>query len=143
MLDRIEFAGRTCGRCRADELAVLAAEIRDLLVQTVSRTGGHLGPNLGAVELTIALHRVFDSPTEPILFDVGHQAYVHKILTGRAERMSDAAADGRPLRLPESRREPARLDRELARVDGAVLRRRAGEGLRDPRRASAGRRRRR
>jgi 1-deoxy-D-xylulose-5-phosphate synthase len=71
-----------------DELGVLCAEIRDLLVQTVSRTGGHLGPNLGAVELTIALHRVFDSPTEPILFDVGHQAYVHKILTGRAEAMA-------------------------------------------------------
>ncbi len=71
----------------ADDLAVLATEIRDLLVQTVARTGGHLGPNLGAVELTIALHRVFDSPTEPILWDVGHQAYVHKILTGRAAQM--------------------------------------------------------
>src|SRR5262249_2664880 len=70
-----------------EELALLAAEIRDLLVQTVSRTGGHLGPNLGAVELTIALHRSFDSPTEPILWDVGHQAYVHKILTGRATQM--------------------------------------------------------
>jgi 1-deoxy-D-xylulose-5-phosphate synthase len=66
---------------------LLAAEIRDSLVQTVSRTGGHLGPNLGAVELTIAAHRVFDSPTEPILFDVGHQAYVHKMLTGRADQM--------------------------------------------------------
>ncbi len=66
---------------------MLAAEIRDSLVQTVSRTGGHLGPNLGAVELTIAVHRVFDSPTEPILFDVGHQAYVHKMLTGRADQM--------------------------------------------------------
>ncbi|SHG73065.1 1-deoxy-D-xylulose-5-phosphate synthase [Jatrophihabitans endophyticus] len=70
-----------------DDLATLATEIRDLLVETVARTGGHLGPNLGAVELTIALHRVFDSPTEPILFDVGHQAYVHKILTGRAGQM--------------------------------------------------------
>ena len=70
-----------------EELVLLAAEIRDALVQTVSRTGGHLGPNLGAVELTIAVHRVFDSPTEPILFDVGHQAYVHKMLTGRAEQM--------------------------------------------------------
>jgi 1-deoxy-D-xylulose-5-phosphate synthase len=70
-----------------EELVLLAAEIRDSLVQTVSRTGGHLGPNLGAVELTIAVHRVFDSPTEPILFDVGHQAYVHKMLTGRAEQM--------------------------------------------------------
>ena len=72
----------------ADELSVLAAEIRDVLVQTVARTGGHLGPNLGAVELTIAVHRVFDSPTEPILFDVGHQAYVHKLLTGRADRIA-------------------------------------------------------
>jgi 1-deoxy-D-xylulose-5-phosphate synthase len=70
-----------------EELVLLSAEIRDLLVQTVSTTGGHLGPNLGAVELTIALHRSFDSPTEPILFDVGHQAYVHKIVTGRAEQM--------------------------------------------------------
>jgi 1-deoxy-D-xylulose-5-phosphate synthase len=78
----------------SDELAALAAEIRDLLVQTVSRTGGHLGPNLGAVELTIALHRVFDSPTEPILFDVGHQAYVHKILTGRADRMHTLRQSG-------------------------------------------------
>ncbi len=69
------------------ELVLLCAEIRDFLVAQVSRTGGHLGPNLGAVELTVALHRVFDSPTEPILFDVGHQAYVHKILTGRAGRM--------------------------------------------------------
>jgi 1-deoxy-D-xylulose-5-phosphate synthase len=77
-----------------EELALLAAEIRDLLVQTVSRTGGHLGPNLGAVELTIALHRRFDSPTEPILFDVGHQAYVHKILTGRAGRMSSLRQTG-------------------------------------------------
>jgi 1-deoxy-D-xylulose-5-phosphate synthase len=70
-----------------DELATLTAEIRDVLVQTVARTGGHLGPNLGIVELTIALHRVFDSPAEPILFDVGHQAYVHKLLTGRAAQM--------------------------------------------------------
>jgi 1-deoxy-D-xylulose-5-phosphate synthase len=71
----------------ADEVDTLATEIRDVLVQTVARTGGHLGPNLGIVELTIALHRVFDSPTEPILFDVGHQAYVHKLLTGRAPQM--------------------------------------------------------
>src|SRR5919198_500561 len=71
-----------------DELATLATEIRDVLVQTISRTGGHLGPNLGIVELTIALHRVFDSPSEPILFDVGHQAYVHKLLTGRAAHLA-------------------------------------------------------
>jgi 1-deoxy-D-xylulose-5-phosphate synthase len=65
------------------ELEPLALEIRDFLVTSVARTGGHLGPNLGAVELTIALHRVFDSPRDRILWDTGHQAYVHKILTGR------------------------------------------------------------
>jgi 1-deoxy-D-xylulose-5-phosphate synthase len=66
-----------------DELPRLASEIRDVLIETVSRTSGHLGPNLGVVELTIALHRVFDSPVDRIVFDVGHQAYVHKLLTGR------------------------------------------------------------
>jgi 1-deoxy-D-xylulose-5-phosphate synthase len=65
------------------ELPRLAGEIRDLLVSVVSKNGGHLGPNLGAVELTIAMHRVFDSPRDRILFDTGHQAYVHKLLTGR------------------------------------------------------------
>jgi len=65
------------------ELPRLAAEIRDVLIETVSRNSGHLGPNLGVVELTIALHRVFDSPADKVLFDVGHQAYVHKLLTGR------------------------------------------------------------
>jgi 1-deoxy-D-xylulose-5-phosphate synthase len=65
------------------ELERLAAEIRDFLVDAVCRTGGHLGPNLGVVELTLALHRVFDSPRDPILWDTGHQAYVHKLVTGR------------------------------------------------------------
>ena len=69
---------------RAEELPQLAAEIRDLLIRVVSRNGGHLGPNLGVVELTIALHRVFDSPVDRIIFDTGHQSYVHKLLTGRA-----------------------------------------------------------
>src|SRR3954447_18310527 len=66
-----------------EQLPQLAEEIRAFLIENVSRTGGHLGPNLGVVELTIALHRVFDSPTDPIIFDTGHQSYVHKILTGR------------------------------------------------------------
>jgi 1-deoxy-D-xylulose-5-phosphate synthase len=69
----------------AVELETLAGEIRDFLIQKVSATGGHLGPNLGVVELSIALHRVFDSPTDPIIFDTGHQSYVHKILTGRRD----------------------------------------------------------
>ncbi|MFS8104881.1 1-deoxy-D-xylulose-5-phosphate synthase [Lentzea alba] len=67
-----------------DELPHLAEEIRTFLVNKVCRTGGHLGPNLGVVELTMALHRAFDSPKDWIIFDTGHQAYVHKILTGRA-----------------------------------------------------------
>ncbi len=67
----------------AEELPQLASEIRDLLIKVVSRNGGHLGPNLGVVELTIALHRVFDSPVDRIIFDTGHQSYVHKLLTGR------------------------------------------------------------
>ncbi len=66
-----------------DQLEKLAVEIRDFLVTTCSTNGGHLGPNLGVVELTMAIHRVFDSPTDRVVFDTGHQAYVHKILTGR------------------------------------------------------------
>jgi len=68
-----------------DELTALAEEIREFLIEAVSRNGGHLGPNLGVVELTIALHRVFDSPSDPIVWDTGHQSYVHKLLTGRME----------------------------------------------------------
>jgi 1-deoxy-D-xylulose-5-phosphate synthase len=71
-------------RLDPESLTQLAAEIRAFLVAKVSRTGGHLGPNLGAVELTLAVHRVFDSPNDPVVFDTGHQAYVHKIVTGRA-----------------------------------------------------------
>ncbi len=67
----------------ADQLPALAEEIRTFLVTEVSKTGGHLGPNLGVVELTIALHRVFDSPRDTLVFDTGHQSYVHKLLTGR------------------------------------------------------------
>ncbi|MCW2721272.1 1-deoxy-D-xylulose-5-phosphate synthase [Pseudonocardia sp.] len=72
-------------RLENDQLVALAAEIRKELVNTVSRTGGHLGPNLGVVELTIALHRVFDSPRDTLIWDTGHQAYVHKLLTGRQD----------------------------------------------------------
>jgi 1-deoxy-D-xylulose-5-phosphate synthase len=82
VLDRID-GPRDLRRLSRDELTALASEIREFLVQKVSRTGGHLGPNLGVVELTLALHRVFDSPHDRLLFDTGHQAYVHKIVTGR------------------------------------------------------------
>ncbi|CAN2207182.1 Dxs Deoxyxylulose-5-phosphate synthase [Candidatus Nanopelagicaceae bacterium] len=68
------------------QLAELSAEIRAFLVEKVSRTGGHLGPNLGVVELTLSIHRTFDSPKDLVLFDTGHQSYVHKIVTGRADQ---------------------------------------------------------
>ncbi|MDR1237429.1 MAG: 1-deoxy-D-xylulose-5-phosphate synthase, partial [Propionibacteriaceae bacterium] len=67
------------------QLNELATEIRSFLITNVSRTGGHLGPNLGVVELTLALHRAFDSPRDAIIFDTGHQSYVHKIVTGRMD----------------------------------------------------------
>ena len=67
------------------ELNELAQEIRDFLIETVSKTGGHLGPNLGVVEITMAIHRVFDSPNDAVVFDTGHQSYVHKLLTGRQD----------------------------------------------------------
>jgi 1-deoxy-D-xylulose-5-phosphate synthase len=76
---------RDLKRLDAAALPALAEEIREFLVRSVARTGGHLGPNLGAVELTLALHRVFDSPRDRIVWDTGHQAYVHKIVTGRQD----------------------------------------------------------
>jgi 1-deoxy-D-xylulose-5-phosphate synthase len=77
-----------------EQLNLLAAEIRDVLVETVTRTSGHLGPNLGVVELTIALHRVFDSPKDKLIFDTGHQSYVHKLLTGRYKDFSTLRQPG-------------------------------------------------
>jgi 1-deoxy-D-xylulose-5-phosphate synthase len=74
------------GAMSPEELNQLASDIREFLIEKVSRTGGHLGPNLGVVELTIAIHRVFQSPRDMVLFDTGHQSYVHKILTGRADQ---------------------------------------------------------
>ncbi|WP_432421030.1 1-deoxy-D-xylulose-5-phosphate synthase [Nocardia cyriacigeorgica] len=76
------------------QLRELAADIREFLVRKVAVTGGHLGPNLGVVELTIALHRVFDSPADPLIFDTGHQAYVHKILTGRKDQFDTLRKQG-------------------------------------------------
>jgi 1-deoxy-D-xylulose-5-phosphate synthase len=77
-----------------DQLDDLATEIRDRLVTVCSPRGGHLGPNLGVVELTMAIHRVFDSPTDRVVFDTGHQAYVHKMLTGRATRFDTLRQEG-------------------------------------------------
>lgn len=76
------------------ELATLCQEIRSYLIDSVAHTGGHLGPNLGVVEISVALHRVFDSPTDSIVFDTGHQSYVHKLLTGRRDLSSLRQKDG-------------------------------------------------
>jgi len=84
LLETIE-APADLKRLSLQELSTLAGEIRQLIIDTVSRNGGHMASNLGVVELTIALHRLFDSPTDRIIFDVSHQSYAHKILTGRAK----------------------------------------------------------
>ena len=76
------------------QLAELAADIRQRLIEKVSATGGHLGPNLGVVELTVAIHRVFDSPRDPIVFDTSHQSYVHKMLTGRTAQFDTLRQKG-------------------------------------------------
>src|SRR5277367_3861291 len=77
-----------------EELPNLAQEIREELISVLAKTGGHLGPNLGVVELTIALHTVFDTPTDSFVFDVSHQAYVHKLLTGRRDRFNTIRQPG-------------------------------------------------
>ena len=84
MLEAIKSPADLTG-LNPEQLKLLSDEIRSFLIEKVSKTGGHLGPNLGVVELTIAIHRAFDSPKDVILFDTGHQSYVHKILTGRAD----------------------------------------------------------
>ena len=81
-------------RLSESELKLLADEIREFLVETVSKTGGHLASNLGVVELTLALHRVMNAPVDHIIFDVGHQSYVHKILTGRRDRFDTLRQGG-------------------------------------------------
>jgi 1-deoxy-D-xylulose-5-phosphate synthase len=99
----VNLAGLTPAALRqmtSEELSALATDIRRYLVDTVSRTGGHLGPNLGVVELTLALHRVFDSPRIPIIFDVGHQCYVHKLVTGRGGDLVRLRSAGGPSGYP-------------------------------------------
>src|SRR5580692_2979140 len=77
-----------------EELVTLAEEIRSFIIESVTTTGGHLGSNLGAIELTLAVHRVFDSPRDVILWDTGHQAYAHKLLTGRREEFASLRQRG-------------------------------------------------
>lgn len=93
VIERIQ-SPRDLKRINRHEIDILAQEIRDLLVAACSKNGGHLGPNLGVVELTLALHQVLSSPHDKIVWDVSHQSYVHKILTGRADRMMTVRTGG-------------------------------------------------
>ncbi len=86
--------GRALKDFNLEELTALSAELRDEIITTVSRNGGHLAPSLGAVEISVAIHHVFETPRDKILWDVGHQAYVHKLLTGRAEQFSTLRRKG-------------------------------------------------
>lgn len=93
LLERIS-SPRDLDGLSGEELVRLCGEIREFLVREVARTGGHLGPNLGVVETTVAIHRVFNSPQDPIIFDTGHQSYVHKLLTGRQDFSQLRQRDG-------------------------------------------------
>ena len=88
MLERIQKAN-DIKKLAPEELPELAQEIRQFLIEKISRTGGHLASNLGVVELTMAIHLVFDLPKDKIIWDVGHQSYTHKILTGRKDGFDD------------------------------------------------------
>ncbi|MDD4503488.1 MAG: 1-deoxy-D-xylulose-5-phosphate synthase N-terminal domain-containing protein, partial [Clostridiaceae bacterium] len=77
-----------------NELETLSAELRDYIINVVSENGGHLASNLGVVELTLALHRIFDTPVDKIVWDVGHQSYIHKIVTGRRESFTTLRKKG-------------------------------------------------
>ena len=115
----------------------------EFLIHKVAATGGHLGPNLGVVELTLALHRVFDSPHDPIIFDTGHQSYVHKMLTGRCADFDNLRMKGGLSGYP-SRAESEHDWVESSHASSrAVLRRRSGQGLRAERAPQPPRRRRR
>lgn len=96
------------------ELQKLCGELREFIIEGVSHTGGHLSSNLGLVELTVALHRVFEVPRDKLIFDVGHQCYTHKLLTGRQAAFGYAALYRWPFRLPVPGGKPLRLLRGAA-----------------------------
>ena len=117
LLDHRSRVRPTCAACRAPSCTQLAVELRDFVLSTCRPTGGHLSSNLGTVELTIALHYVFNTPHDRLVWDVGHQTYPHKILTGRRDRMAIAAPARRHQRLSAPRRERVRHLRHGALVD--------------------------
>ena len=143
ILDSIEAPCDIKGLTDA-QLVQLADEIRDELVTTVSKTGGHLAPNLGAVELTLGIHRALDCPRDRIIFDVGHQSYVHKLITGRRERFSTLRQYGGVCGFPKRSESPydafdtGHASDSLSVALGHRARaRRARRGRDGPRRSSA------
>lgn len=108
-----------------EELEMLSCEIRSFLIEKISKCGGHLASNLGAVELTIAMHRVFDPNVDRIVFDVGHQTYTHKLLSGRAEGLKTSKA-GRSFRISQTLRERNRCFHSRACIQFSL--RGAGHG---------------
>ena len=128
-------------RLPVGKLPSLARELREFLIQSVSTRGGHFAAGLGTVELTIALHYVFDTPSDRLVWDVGHQAYPHKVLTGRRERLHTIKQDGGLAPFPLARRERVRhlrrralehLDQRRARHGGRGRRSRARSGAWSP-----------
>ena len=116
-------------RLSEEELTELAAELRCFLVESVSKTGGHLASNLGAVELTLALHRVYNTEKDRIVFDVGHQSYAHKIITGRRDRF-DADSAGKSREIQNGEPADLSLRRQHGYCDGGVPDFRTVRGLR-------------
>ncbi len=133
LLDRIKLPSDT-KNLSAEQLRQLADELRTETIDAVAKTGGHLGAGLGVVELTVALHHIFDTPTDRLIWDVGHQAYPHKILTGRRDRIRTIRQGGGLVRLHQARRERIRSVRRCPLLHVDLGWARHGGGARSQRR---------